>query len=143
MKQAIDITLQTLHVGESRRVVTLGIDHEDPAFDFLSKLKTDDSNKYDSIESRIKAISKYEHYENKITFRHVGDGIYEFKRPGVRLYAFYDEIEGLDHLILCTNGGKKNKRQNSDILKAKGIKKQYLLAKQLPDTILHLKDLNE
>ena len=41
---------------------------------------------------------------------------------------FYDEVEGFENLILCTNGGGKN-QQDQDILKAKAIKKKYLQAK--------------
>lgn len=52
----------------------------------------------------------------------------------------YDEIDDEEHLILCTNGGKKNKQQSADIALAKKIKAEYLNAKKQPDTILKLKD---
>jgi len=143
VKRGIDIVLETIHVGEERRVVTLSINDDDPAMRFLIQLKKKDRNQYESISTRIRTVAKYERYENKITFRHVGGGVYEFKRPGVRLYAFYDDLEGEEQLILCTNGGKKDKRQQADIDKAKEIRARYFDAKQQPDTTLYLKELNE
>lgn len=132
--------MTTVHLGLARRVVTLAINQRDDAQVFLSKLKKTDTKKYDEINTRIYAVSQYHAYENKLTFRNVGDGVFEFKRPGVRLYAFYDEIDDEEHLILCTNGGKKNKQQSADIALAKKIKAEYLNAKKQPDTILKLKD---
>ncbi len=140
MKRGIDIVLRTLHVGARRRVVTLALNHDDPAHDFLSKLKADDINRFRSIRTRIRAVADYDRYENQSTFRYVGRGVYEFKRRGIRLYAFYDEIDGADQLILCTNGGTKNTRkgQQADILKAADRKTAYFSAKALPDTTLTL-----
>ena len=68
----------------------------------------------------------------------MGDGIHEFKRPGLRLYAFYDEIDGENQLILCTNGGTKGKDQQKDIRLAKSRKDAYFAAKQQSETILTL-----
>ena len=138
MKKPIDITLTTIHVGDVRRVVTLALNQRDDAQDFLKELERTDSKKFTEINTRINAVSKYDTYENKLTFRNVGDGIFEFKRPGVRLYAFYDVLEGEEKLILCTNGGKKNKKQSSDISWAKTIKAQYLDAKNQPNTTIQL-----
>lgn len=138
MKKSIEIVLSTLHLGDARRVVTLSINGKDPAEDFLSKLQKNDRNKLDSIATRIKTVSNYPRYENKITFRDVGDGIYEFKRPGLRLYAFYAEINGQDQLILCTNGGAKSKDQQKDIRQAKALKNEFFAALKLPDTTLIL-----
>ena len=138
MKKPVEITLSTLHLGAARRVVTLAINGKDPAEDFLSKLQKDDRNKLDSITTRIKAVANYPRYENRITFRDVGDGVYEFKRPGLRLYAFYAEINGQDQLILCTNGGTKNKDQQKDIRQAKALKDEFFAALKLPGTTLTL-----
>lgn len=138
MKKPVEITLSTLHLGSARRVVMLAINGKDLAEDFLLKLQKDDRNKLNSITTRIKAVANYPRYENKITFRDVGDGIYEFKRPGLRLYAFYAEINGQDQLILCTNGGIKNKDQQKDIRQAKALKNEFFAALKLPDTTLTL-----
>ncbi len=123
MKKPVEITLRTIHVGDVRRVVTLGIDQRDDAQDFLSDLKKTDLKKFEALNTRIETVSQYDTYENRITFRNVGDGVFEFKRPGIRLYAFYDQIDGEEHLILCTNGGKKNKKQSADIALAKKSKR--------------------
>lgn len=142
MNQPIDITLSTIHVGNRRRVVTLGINGRNLAQRFLEKLSHDDSRKMDFLTARIKSVSDYETYENDRTFNHLGEGLYEFKRPGIRLYAFYHEIEGVDHLIICTNGGTKNKKkeQNSDIAKANRIKYKYFAAIEKADTTLTLEE---
>jgi len=138
VKKPVEITLSTLHLGAARRVVTLAINGKDPAEDFLSKLQKDDRNKLDSITTRIKAVANYPRYENRITFRDVGDGVYEFKRPGLRLYAFYAEINGQDQLILCTNAGTKNKDQQKDFRQAKALKHEFFAALKLPRTTLTL-----
>ena len=136
VKNPVEITLRTIHVGDARRVVTLDIDGKDPAREFLMDLARHDRNQFESILTRIRSISNHPRYENQITFRHVGDGIHEFKRPGLRLYAFYDEIDGRNQLILCTNGGSKNKRQQKDIRLAKSRKDDYFSIKNHPETIL-------
>ncbi|MEO5714204.1 MAG: hypothetical protein ABIT37_12020 [Luteolibacter sp.] len=97
-----------------------------------------DRNQFEFVQKRIQTISNYERYENQITFRHVGDGLFEFKRPGIRLYAFYDEIGEQQQLILCTNGGLKGKAQSRDIRLAHSLKAEYFRAKTLSDTILRL-----
>lgn len=138
VKKPIEIILRTIHVGAARRVVTLLMEGRDPAADFLAGLLRNDRNKFDSFRTRIRSISNHPRYENQITFRHVGDGIHEFKRPGLRLYAFYDDIGGREHLILCTNGGTKGKDQQKDIRLAKARKDAYFNAKEQPDTLLKL-----
>ncbi len=144
MKAAFDITLTEIHVGQCRIVVTLGINGDDPAHKFLQKLLKDDVNRFKALKTRIKTVSDHDTYENRITFRHVGDGIFEFKRKGDRLYAFYDELEGEEHLILCTNGGTKNtpKAQNADIENAKSRKADYLSAKANPATSFHIEEVD-
>ena len=144
MKHSIDITLKTIHLGDCRRVVTLDIDGEDEAQAFLENLQKDDSRKWDAINTRITTISNYARYSNKLTFNPVGGGIFEFKRPGLRLYAFYDEFGDEHHLILCTNGGTKNtkKEQQRDIKRAKSIKARYEAAKNNKKAQFNLEKLD-
>ena len=115
-------------------MVTLGINGKDLAEKFLQKLNKNDSRKWDLMAARIAFVSNFPTYENKQNFKHVGHGIYEFKRPGLRLYEFYDEIGDERQLILCTNGGSKNtkKEQQADIARAKSLQQQYLTAKTTP-----------
>ncbi len=141
MKLPIEIILRTIHLGAARRVVTMGIHGKDLAREFLLELLQHDRNQFEFVQKRIQSISNYERYENQITFRHVGDGLFEFKRPGIRLYAFYDEIGEQHQLILCTNGGLNGKGQARDIRLAHSLKKEYFSAKILPDTILRLIEL--
>lgn len=142
MKNKFDITLRTLHVGDCRRVVTLDINGKDEASACLKKLHKDDRNKWDSINTRIATVSNYLQYSNSLTFKPVGGGIFEFKRPGLRLYAFYDEIGDEHQLIICTNGGTKNtkKGQQSDISRAEAMRKTYLAAKSNPNTQFRIKE---
>ena len=138
MKKPLDITLRSIHRGGAREVVTLGIGGKDPADKFLTKLAKKDRNAFDSLTTRIKAVAAHDRFENKLPFRHVGDGVFEFKRNSpklLRLYAFYDEIDGIGQLILCTNGGGKGS-PDDDILAAKARKKEYFQAKEQPDTTL-------
>ncbi len=132
MKLNIDIVLQTIHLGNCYRVVTLGINGKDLSQKFLKKLKKDDSRKWKLLVDRIENVSNFDTYENNQIFNYLEDGIYEFKRQGLRLYAFYDKLGDEHQLILCTNGGTKNtkKEQQSDIARAQSIKQQYLVAKQ-------------
>jgi hypothetical protein len=109
VKKPVEIILRTIHLGEARRVVTLGMDGKDFAREFLLELLKHDRNRFETVQTRIRSISNHPHYENKLTFRHVGEGVFEFKRPGIRLYAFYDELDDRKALILCTNGGLKGK----------------------------------
>lgn len=91
----IEITFSTIHVGTARRVVTLGLDGKDLADEFLLRLAKSNPRGAESIKIRVQTVAEYDRYENEFTFRNVGDGIYEFKRPGLRLYAFYDDVAGL------------------------------------------------
>jgi len=140
VKKPVEIVLSSIHVGEARRVVTLGMDGRDHADRFLNQLRKHDRNLWEFIRKRIRAVANHDRYANELTFKHVGDGVFEFKRPGIRLYAFYDEIDGIGHLILCTNGGGKGNRkeQNADIQTAKAIRNSYFSAKQLEDTLIIL-----
>jgi hypothetical protein len=142
VKNQIDITLSILHHGNHHSVATLGIDGKDLAARFLKKLLHDDRNQWKSLKTRIITVSNYECYENNVTFKHLEDGIYEFKRPGLRLYAFYDTIENTDHLIICTNGGTKNtkKAQGEDIRRALERKQRYFEGKELPHTQFTIND---
>ena len=136
MKISIDITLSTLHLGKYHRVVTLCQNGRDPAAEFLLKLRKDDENRFRSLKSRIRSVAHYERYENNQTFNYLDDGIYEFKKAGLRLYAFHDTIEGIHPLIICTNGGTKNtkKGQRRDISKAKERRRNYFSLKFLKNT---------
>jgi len=142
----VEITLTTIHLGTSRRVVTLGLDGKDLSQEFLNNLERSNRPAAESLKNRIKTVSDHEHYHhNTEIFRSVGNGIYEFKPPGLRLYAFYDEVEGLDpQLIIATNGGTKNnkKEQSSDIARASSLRKRYLAAKKIPTTRFRLQLLD-
>ena len=109
--------------------------------EFLEALARGNKQGAEALKNRIQTVAERDRYENEITFRHVGDGVFEFKRNGLRLYAFYDELPGLQpQLIIATNGGTKNtkKDQEADISRAKIIRIRYHEAKSLPDTKFQL-----
>ncbi|NJM39114.1 MAG: hypothetical protein HC845_15365 [Akkermansiaceae bacterium] len=85
-------------------------------------------------------ITATESYHNDRKFKNVGNDVYEIKVPGVRLYCFKDQIDGLSSkLIIATNGGSKNnkKEQTADIKRALQIKDRYFTAKNSADTTLN------
>jgi hypothetical protein len=140
----VEILLTTVHVGSARRVVTIGFNGKDLAQAFLLSLAKSNREGFDMIRTRIKAVAERDDYENKDTFRHLHDGLYEFKRSGLRLYAFYDELPELKpQLIIATNGGTKNtkKEQSQDIAKALSIKQRYLALKTEANTKIKLSTL--
>lgn len=135
----IDVTLNTIHLGLSRRVVTLGLDGKDDALIYLQNLAKSNLSGFESIRSCIRAVSDYERFENDRTFNSLGDGIYEFKRPGLRLYAFYyNHPDGELQLIIASNGGTKNRKQEqqSDVARAKNLRQKFLNA--IKENPIHL-----
>jgi hypothetical protein len=52
----IEIVLSSIHVGEARRVVTLGINGKDRADKFLTKLRKDDRKEQNTDIQTAKAI---------------------------------------------------------------------------------------
>jgi ABC-type Fe3+-hydroxamate transport system substrate-binding protein len=141
----VEITLASIHLGSARRVVTLGLDGRDLAYEFLTTLRKSNPRGAESLITRIQTVAEHDRFENEFTFRSVRDGIFEFKRPGLRLYAFYDEVEGLDpQLIIATNGGTKNnkKEQQADIARTQSLRNRYLAAKKVSTTRFRLKLLD-
>jgi hypothetical protein len=130
----VEITLTSIHLGSARRVVTLGLDGRDLAYEFLADLAKSDRPAAESLKNRIKTVADHDHYHhNEQIFRGVGDGLYEFKAKHIRLYAFYEQLPGENpQLIIATNGGTKNnkKEQRTDIARAKSLRAQYLAAKK-------------
>lgn len=142
MKKSLAVTLTTIHLGSAKRVVTLGLDGKDPADEYLLKLGKGNTQGLQSILKRLAAIAEHESFENRITYRHVGDQVFEVKtNNGLRFYTFPDEIPELGRqLIIATGGGRKGnkKEQDADIARAKKIKAAYLAAKTKPTTTIEL-----
>ncbi len=129
----MEITLKELHCGSCHTFVTLKLDGDESVDAFLDKLIKSNPNAAKSLQTSMKTIASTEIIRNKRKFNPVGDGIYEIKVPGLRLYCFKDRIEGRDSkLIIATNGGTKNnkKEQNSDIKGAEQLRDRYFAAKR-------------
>lgn len=136
----MEITLKELHCGPCRAVVSLQLGDDDQVTTFLKGLIKSNPNAASSLQTSMATITSVEPYRNKRKFRDVGDGIFEIKVPGIRLYCFKDQIDTLEtKFILATNGGTKNnpREQNSDIKRAAQIRDRYFAAKNLPDTQLN------
>lgn len=105
-----------------------GRDHADK---FIKDLNKNNQKGLRILKGCIRVVADQETCINESIFKLVGDGVYEFKKSGMRLYAFKDCLEGHEHFILCTNGGKKNtpKEQDRDIKKAESIKDRYFEVK--------------
>lgn len=142
MKSSLEIILRTIHLGSARRVVTLDLGTGSPADEFLEKLHRSNREGFDALEARIKGVGNHLRYQNPLTFKSLGQGLFEFKtkKSGLRLYAFYDELPGLQpQLIIATCGGGKGK-QSSDIRKARDLRQRYLEAKLLTDTHIEIRE---
>lgn len=116
-------------MGKDRRVT-----------DFLAKLIASNPNAAKSLQTSMATITSTHSYRNQRKFKDLGDGVFEIKVPGIRLYGFQDEIDTLEtKLIIATNGGTKNNKreQNSDINQATQIRARYFAAKNRSDTTLH------
>ena len=123
-------------------MVTLDLGNGSPADEFLENLHRSNREGFDALEARIRAIANHLRYQNPLTFKSLGQGLFEFKtkKSGLRLYAFYDEIPGLQpQLIIVTSGGGKGK-QSSDIRQARDLRQRYLDAKLLPDTRIEIRE---
>lgn len=123
MKNSVDITLETLHVGSVQRIVTLGIDGKDHAKEFLLELSHHNRQGLKSIRNRFHVIAELNDYENEHTFKRLKNshGLYEVKTNcGLRLYCFREQ----GTMIIAAFGGKKNS-QNRDIRKAQDLMKEY------------------
>ena len=144
MKSPLEITLRTIHLSEARRVVTLDFGKGSPADRFLARLKRSNRTGFAALQARIRSIAAHRNYQNPLTFKSLGDGLFEFKtrKSGLRLYAFYDEIPGIEpQLIIATSGGGKG-TQPADIRKARALRQRYLDAKALPDTLIEIRNQN-
>ncbi len=126
-------------------MVTLQLEADTQLADFLKFLTASNPNAARSLHTSMATITSVEVYHNERKFKHVGDGVFEIKVPGIRLYCFKDEIAGLpSKLIIATNGGSKNtkREQNSDIQRAARLKDRYFAAKPSEDTTLHYLQLD-
>jgi len=120
--------------------VTLEINGKDLASEYIGNIEKSSNRRFDQLKARFKFISNHDRYENDSTFNDVGDGVYEFKAHGNRLYCFYDELNCQEEkllLIIATNGGGKQKKksQQGDIKKAKELRNEYFQQKTRGATI--------
>ena len=147
MNFPLEITLTTVHLGSARRVVTLGFAGKDLAGDFLTKLKKSNKSGFNGLRVRFAVVSESKHFTNPHAFKDLGDGLYEFKKDGLRLYAFLeDDPKFSPTLIIAANGGTKNtkKEQISDISRARKLKAQYEQAKTCTEIeLIPLPDENQ
>ncbi len=135
----MEIVLKEIHVGACRTVVTLRLDGDGGAEEFLNNLIASNPNAARSLQTSMATITAVEEYHNERKFKRVAEGIYEIKVPGTRLYCFREQLDGLPaKLIVATNGGGKNNRgdQNRDIKRAIGLRQRYLVARNEETTKL-------
>ena len=137
MKNSVAITLTTIHLGSARRVVTLGINGKDQADDFLLNLHKGNKKAAESLFARIRFVAEHLRFENRVLFRNLGQGLFEFKGDGVRLYAFYeDELLPDSPMIIATCGGGKGskKEQQGDIKLARKLAAEYKRLRKSKET---------
>ncbi len=141
MKYSVDIALTTIHIGRHHRVVTLGLNGQDPAEEYLNELEEKDARAFGKIQARLKFVADLDRYENKVAFRSLGEGLFEakIKTPfAVRVYVFYDrKTLGEESMIIAAHGGGKSSQQK-DIRTARKRQEQYTTALKEQDTTLTL-----
>ena len=117
----------------------MAIDGKELAGEFLENLRKSRRKDAKKFQTAFSTICSVEHYSNKEKFRNIGNGIYETKINGLRLYGFKDTSGDFEtasgssnHLILASNGGTKNtaREQQRDIKKAQDLRTQYFDAKK-------------
>ena len=117
----------------------MAIDGKELAAEFLEGLRKSRLKDAKKFQTAFSTICSVKHYSNKEKFRNLGNGIYETKINGLRLYCFKDTTGDFEsatgssnHLILACNGGTKNtpREQQRDIKKAQDLKNQYFDAKK-------------
>ena len=120
-------------------MVTLQLGNDASADDFLNHLIASNPNAARSLQTSMATITAVEEYHNERKFKRVAEGIYEIKVPGIRLYCFKEQLDGLPaKLIVATNGGGKNtpREQNRDINRALALRQRYLAMKDQAETKL-------
>jgi len=113
--------------------------NDDSANDFLNALITSNPNAARSLQTSMATITAQDEYHNCRKFKRVAEGIYEIKVPGIRLYCFKEQLEGLPaKLVVVANGGSKNtkREQDGDIKRASGVRQRYLAMKNQESTKL-------
>lgn len=96
------------------------------AIEFLENL---DSKTREKIYYNLK---KSQFVNNKELFKKLNDSIWEFRTlynsKTYRLFAFWDNVDGKDTLVVATHGilKKSQKTPQKEIKKAEDIRKQYL-----------------
>jgi hypothetical protein len=140
MKKGVEITMEELHIGTCKTVVSMQIGDSTELQEFLDSMIKSNPAAMRSLQSAMATISSEENYVNNRKYNSVSEaGIYEIKTGGIRLYCFQDRLnDDPPCLIIATNGGNKNtkKEQNRDIKRAAKIQAEYHLAKESDKTTL-------
>lgn len=117
----------------------MAIDSKNLATEFLEELLKSRPKDAKKFQTTFHTICAVKHYINSKKFKNLGNGIYETKINGLRLYCFKDTSGDFEsatgssnHLILASNGGTKNttREQQRDIKKAQDLRTQYFDAKK-------------
>ena len=127
MKNKLEITLKTIHLGSEKRFVTLNMQGDDSVDQDILQLARKDSNKLSKLRTVMRVISEHKHYSNEQKFKNLKRGLYEIKIHGYRVYAFLDNHSASEQqLIICSLCGGKTKQQSADIATARKIRTKYL-----------------
>ena len=76
---------------------------------------------YNRIRHILERTADEGKYESEEIYRHIGDGIYEFKAQTARIYSFNDEKR-----IVLTHGATKPKRVDKERNVAVRVRSEYL-----------------
>lgn len=117
-------TLDIIVPGNAKDIVALAKGNNNLCRDYLASL---DDRIYKKMFAVMQRMADTGQVRNTSKFRHLRDGIFEFKAQTARVLCFFH----LDYVI-CTHGTEKTKRKHLEyeIDKAKDYRKQYLLSRR-------------
>jgi len=120
------LSLQLLLEGDRHTICALTKGSRCEAVDFLDACAKSNPAGFAMLFALLERIADYGPPRNPEQFKNVGNGIYEIKAIGARLFCFYDEASHA--VIILTHGWKKGppREQNQQIKRALSLKEAYL-----------------
>jgi hypothetical protein len=113
-------TLDIIVPGQAKDIVAMAKGRHNLCRDYLNSLDVRALKKMIAVMQRMADTGQV---HNTSKFRHLRDGIYEFKAQTARILCFFHQ-----DYVICTHGTEKTKRQHleNEINKARDYRKQYL-----------------
>jgi len=117
-------TLDIIVPGHVKDIAALAKGKHNLCRDYLNSL---DDRIFKKMVAAMQRMADTGQVRNTGKFRHLRDGIYEFKAQTARVLCFFHQ-----DYVICTHGTEKTKRKHleDEIDKAKEYRKQYLISRR-------------